>query len=201
MDQIFEILDQIDKDALLFIQSQSSPFMDTLMAGITEKYNWLPLFLLLILVLFRQFGWQAIYSLIALALLITLTDQLTSSFMKPYFGRFRPCHDPEIGHIVRIVTKCGGLYGFVSGHAANSIAVTTFFILLFSKSHRYIWWLLIWPLAFSYSRIYLGVHYPLDILGGALIGILLGYLVFFGTKKLSGVVPFGFTPESTKGWS
>jgi len=194
MEQLFEFLDHLDKDLLLYLQSQNTPLMDTLMAGITSKYNWLPLYLLLLLALFRQFGWQAVYSVVAVVLLVILSDQITSSLMKPLFGRLRPCHDPEIGHLVRIVTKCGGLYGFVSGHASNSFAVTTFFLLLFHKTHRYVWWLLIWPIFVSYSRIYLGVHYPLDILGGALVGIILGYLVFVGTSKLSLKLPFGFTP-------
>lgn len=194
MEQLFEFLDHLDKDLLLYLQSQNTPLMDTLMAGITSKYNWLPLYLLLLLALFRQFRWQAVYSVVAVVLLVILSDQITSSLIKPLFGRFRPCHDPEIGHLVRIVTKCGGLYGFVSGHASNSFAVTTFFLLLFHKTHRYVWWLLIWPIFVSYSRIYLGVHYPLDILGGALVGIILGYLVFVGTSKLSLKLPFGFTP-------
>jgi len=194
MEQLFEFLDHLDKDLLLYLQSQNTPLMDTLMAGITSKYNWLPLYLLLLLALFRQFRWQAVYSVIAVVLLVILSDQITSSLIKPLFGRFRPCHDPEIGHLVRIVTKCGGLYGFVSGHASNSFAVTTFFLLLFHKTHQYVWWLLIWPIFVSYSRIYLGVHYPLDILGGALVGIILGYLVFVGTSKLSLKLPFGFTP-------
>jgi undecaprenyl-diphosphatase len=201
MEQLFEFLDHIDKDLLLYLQSQHTLFLDTIMAGITNKYNWWPLYLLLLVALYRQFGWHAIYSLVAVVVLIILSDQITSSLMKPLFGRFRPCHDPEIGHLVRIVTKCGGFYGFVSGHAANSFAVTTFFLLLFVKTHRYFWWLLIWPLAFSYSRIYLGVHYPLDILGGTLVGIFLGYLVFIGTSKLSLKVPFGFTPDPLRGKS
>ena len=194
MEQILEFLDHLDKDLLLFLHSKSSLFMDTVMAGVTKKDNWLPLYLLLLVALYKQFGWQAIYSVIAVVILVTLSDQITSSVMKPFFGRLRPCHDPEIGHLVRIVTKCGGLYGFVSGHAANSFAVTTFFLLIFGRPHRYVWWLLIWPLSVSYSRIYLGVHYPLDLLGGALVGIFLGYLVFTGTRRLSVKVPFGFTP-------
>lgn len=189
MEQLLEFLDQVDKELLLFLHRQSSPLLDVLWAGITEKYNWIPLYLVLIIALFRQFGWQAMYSVIAVILLVIVSDQITSSFMKPFFGRYRPCHDPEIGHLVRIVTKCGGSFGFVSSHASNSFSVTTFFILLFSRTHRYAWWLLIWPLLFSYSRIYLGVHYPLDVLGGALVGIILGYLAYLGTEKFSRTVP------------
>jgi undecaprenyl-diphosphatase len=114
--------------------------------------------------------------------------------MKPLFGRLRPCHDPEIGHLIRIIRRCGGEFGFVSSHAANSVSVSTFFILLFRKSHRYVWWILIWPLLFSYSRIYMGVHYPLDVICGAVVGIALGWLVYWGTEKLSQKVPFEFTP-------
>lgn len=194
MEQVFDFLEQVDKELLLYLHNLSSPFLDTMMAGITKKYNWLPLYLVLLVALYRQFGWQAIYSVIAVVVLIALSDQITSSVMKPLFGRLRPCHDQEIGHLIRIITRCGGEYGFVSSHAANSFSVTTFFILLFGKSHRYIWWLMVWPLLFSYSRIYLGVHYPLDILGGAVVGIGLGYLVFIGTRKVSEIVPFGFTP-------
>ena len=194
MEQLFEIVEQVDKDLLLYLQSLSAPLLDQVMAAITETYVWIPLYLLLIFALFKQFGWQTIYSLVAVAIVITLSDQITSSLMKPLFGRFRPCHDPEIGHLVRIVTKCGGQFGFVSSHAANTFSVATFFILLFRKSHAYFWVLIIWPVVVSYSRIYLGVHYPLDILGGAVVGILLGILVFFSTRKLSVVIPFGFTP-------
>jgi undecaprenyl-diphosphatase len=198
MEQIFEFLDQVDKELLLFLQQQGAPWSDHIWAAITEKYNWIPLYAILLIALFRQFGWQAVYSMIAVVLLVIMADQLTSTFMKPFFGRYRPCHDPEIGHLVRIVTRCGGEFGFVSSHASDSFSVITFFILLFHRSHRYCWWLLIWPLLFSYSRIYLGVHYPLDVLCGALVGIVLGYLVYSGTKKLSEIVPFEFTVVGRK---
>jgi undecaprenyl-diphosphatase len=196
MEPLFEFLDQIDKELLLFLHRQSTPFLDVAMVAITEKYHWIPLYLVLIVVLIRQFGWQAIYSIVAVILLVVVSDQLTSSFMKPFFGRFRPCHDPEIGHLIRIIRRCGGEFGFVSSHAANSFSVSTFYILLFHKTHRYVWWLLIWPLLFSYSRIYLGVHYPLDVLGGAIVGIGLGWMMYAVTKKLSVIVPFTFTPTT-----
>ena len=194
MEQVLEFLDHIDKELLLYLHHHSTPFLDVAMVAVTEKYNWIPLYLILILALVRQFGWQAVYSMVAVILLVIISDQLTSGFMKPFFGRFRPCHDPEIGHLIRIIRRCGGEFGFVSSHAANSFSVSTFFILLFRKTHRYVWWILIWPILFSYSRIYLGVHYPFDILCGAVIGIGLGWLVFWGTGKLSEKVPFEFTP-------
>jgi undecaprenyl-diphosphatase len=194
MEQILEFLDQIDKDMLLYLHSIHSDFLDIFMANVTKKYNWIPLYIILLVSLFRQFGWQAIYSIIAVILLVTISDQLTSSFMKPFFGRFRPCHDPEIGHLIRIITRCGGEYGFVSSHASNSFSVATFFILLFNRTHTYVWWLLIWPFLFSYSRIYLGVHYPLDLLGGALVGVLLGFLIYHGTRRVSRIIPFNFIP-------
>ncbi len=192
MEQIIDFLTGWDQELMLHIHRLSSPFLDMLMAGITEKFNWIPLYMLLLYLLIRQFGWQAVYSIVAVVLLVVISDQLTSSFMKPFFQRYRPCHDPEIGHLVRIVTKCGGYYGFVSSHAANSFAVSTFFWFLFHGQHRGIWLLFIWPLVVSYSRIYLGVHYPLDIIGGALVGIFLGYLVYRFTLWLSGKVPFNF---------
>ena len=198
MEQLLEFLDAYDKELLLFLHNQSSDIMDFLMANITQKYHWIPLYLILIAALFKEFGWQGLYSVVAVILLVVISDQLTSSFMKPFFGRFRPCHDPEIGHLIRIITRCGGEYGFVSSHAANSFSVSTFFVLLFSKTYRFAWWLILWPLLFSYSRIYLGVHYPLDVLCGALVGIGLGYLGFILTRKFSMIVPFEFEPSLQK---
>ena len=192
MEQIIEILVHWDQQVMLAIHGLSNPFFDQLMAAITEKYNWIPLYLLLVYLLVRQFGWHALYSIAAVVLLVVISDQLTSSFMKPFFQRFRPCHDPEIGHMVRIITKCGGYYGFVSSHAANSFAVTTFFWCLFHRRFPWIGWIVLWPLVVGYSRIYLGVHYPLDILGGALVGIVLGYMVFGFTRLASQKVPFNF---------
>jgi undecaprenyl-diphosphatase len=194
MEQVLEFLDHIDKELLLFLHKQSTPFLDVAMVAVTEKYTWILLYLILILALIRQFGWQSVYSIVAVILLVIISDQLTSGLMKPLFGRLRPCHDPEIGHLIRIIRRCGGEFGFVSSHAANSVSVSTFFILLFRKSHRYVWWILIWPLLFSYSRIYMGVHYPLDVICGAVVGIALGWLVYWGTEKLSQKVPFEFTP-------
>ncbi len=194
MDNLIEALIHWDKEMLLTLHQMSTPWLDTAMAAITEKYHWIPLYLLLLIMLYRQFGWHFVYSVVAIVLLISLSDQLTSSVMKPLFARDRPCHDPEIGHLVRIITKCGGPYGFVSSHASNSMALTTFIFLIFRQKYPWIFWLILWPLSVSYSRIYLGVHYPLDILGGLLVGILIGFFIFKITFWLSKRVPFKFAP-------
>ncbi|NJK94870.1 MAG: phosphatase PAP2 family protein, partial [Bacteroidales bacterium] len=125
-------------------------------------------------------------SLLIIALMVIATDQV-SVFIKDTVQRLRPCHDMAIQSLVHTVHGCGGKFGFVSSHAANSFGVAMFFTMFFS--HRWVGvMLMIWALIVSYSRIYLGVHYPGDVLGGALLGMIIGALFFlcesFLFKKL-----------------
>ena len=191
----------MDKELLLYLHNQNSAIMDTIMANITQKYSWIPLYMILIYALIREFGWQSVYSIVAIVILVIISDQLVSSLMKPFFGRLRPCHDPDIGHLINIVTRCGGKYSFVSGHATNSFSVSTFFLLIFVRQYKFAWLVLIWPILFSYSRIYLGVHYPLDVICGAMLGIVLGYLMFRITQKASVKIPFAFVSNEKTGSS
>ena len=127
--------------------------------------------------------------LIAIALMITCTDQL-ANFFKYGIGRFRPCHDEEISGVMRLVKSyCGGKYGYFSAHAASSFALASFFtVLLKSKLKVLVLFLLLWALLVSYSRIYIGVHFPLDVLTGLTIGCFLGWvfakLFIFATLKI-----------------
>jgi undecaprenyl-diphosphatase len=110
-------------------------------------------------------------------LLIVLIDQTSVHLFKEVFHRLRPCHQPRISHLVHIVNNhCGGQYGFVSSHAANSFGFATFTILFF-KNNRFSWFIFAWALLLSYSRIYLGVHYPSDIVGGWMLGIFWGLVI------------------------
>lgn len=109
-------------------------------------------------------------------LTILLADQVSSGLMKPYFERLRPCHNPELEGLLYVYGRCGGLYGFVSSHAANTFGVATFLTLILRKKQKGIKWLFLYAVIVSYSRIYLGVHYPLDVLFGALVGVLSAYL-------------------------
>lgn len=126
--------------------------------------------------------------ILALIVVIILSDQAASSLMKPLFERFRPCHDPELQEQVRLVAGCGGRFGLASSHAANSFGLALFIWIALKRTYRYIWLMFIWAAFVSYSRIYLGVHYPGDILVGALAGIISAILMWrlckIGVRRL-----------------
>jgi undecaprenyl-diphosphatase len=148
------------------------------MRHISDKEFWYPFYGILILIMVWRYKWNAIITLLFIALLITLSDQISVKGFKEVFERWRPTHNPEIRDIVHTVKGYrGGDYGFVSSHAANTFAMAFFTTKLF-RNRYYGWFIFIWAAVVSYSRIYLGVHYPLDIIGGALLGILLGFVIF-----------------------
>jgi undecaprenyl-diphosphatase len=175
---MLDFLDHIDRIIFLFLNGLHSTFWDQVMWWISERFIWLPLYLLITGYLIYRYKWKIIVILILVALLITMSDQGSVHLFKEVFKRLRPCHNPEISHLVHIVKgHCGGKYGFVSSHAANSFAVASYSLLLI-RNRYYTIFIICWALLVSYSRIYLGVHYPGDILGGAILGIVLGYVVY-----------------------
>ena len=175
---MWEALIEQDQQWFLYLNNLGTPTWDPFWRSLSDKWVALPLYALLLFLAVRQLGWKRTgLFLVFIALLITCTDQL-SNFFKYGMQRLRPCHDPALDGMVRLVkASCGGRYGYFSAHAANSFGLATFFAVFWGRTRR-IWGalLLFWALMVAYSRVYLGVHYPLDILSGALAGGLLGYI-------------------------
>jgi len=170
---------ELDRELLLFLNSIHNNFFDAFMWMISSKEIWGPLYLVIIYYFFKNTDKKkAFYILAACVLCIVLCDQISSSIFKPLFERWRPSRDPLIGDLVHIVNgKRGGKYGFVSSHAANVFGLAVFSSLLF-KNRLYSIVILSWAALVSYSRVYLGVHFPGDILCGGLLGSGLGYGVY-----------------------
>lgn len=172
------ILD-LDQEVLLFFNGFHADWLDPVMLLATKTIFWLPLYLLLVYLMVKNKQWDTLYLLLGVALTITLADQITSSFMKPYFARLRPSQEPGLQGILHIVNNYkGGLYGFASSHAANTFGVAMFIWLLFKGRYHWISAIFLWAAFMSYTRMYLGVHYPGDILVGALIGLACGWIGF-----------------------
>jgi undecaprenyl-diphosphatase len=179
LENLLEILDSIDRSLFIFLNGIHHPVLDFFMFWASDRFIWIPFYALLVFFIVKKFRFESIYILISVAVLVIISDQITSGILKPLFERFRPCHDADLMDYIHLVGRCGGRYGFASSHAANTFGAATFLWLLFRSAYAYAWLLFIWAGFVSYSRIYLGVHYPGDIIIGGLIGILAGILIYY----------------------
>jgi undecaprenyl-diphosphatase len=183
---LFEGLINWDKQLLLVINSYHLPWLDRFMWLVSDTVVWIPVLLIFAVVLVKNKQSRAMLIFLAFALLILFTDQISSSVIKPLVERLRPTHDPDFGDWVNVVNNYrGGKYGFVSSHAANVFAFAGLSLLLF-RSGIYSVVILLWAALISFSRIYLGVHYPLDVICGGLFGFcsaVVMYLLYLKTVE------------------
>ena len=178
---MLEALLSFDDSITLAINQAYSASADTLMILISDKKTWIPLYLGLLLLIQKVFGWKRGLVIVLFVILnVTLTDQI-SVFFKETFMRLRPCHDPDLGALLHLPNGCGGKFGFVSSHAANTIGLAVLLSLV--MKHRGITTAMAaFALVNGYSRIYLGQHYAGDVIGGYLLGALIAYLVYLGLQ-------------------
>ena len=170
---------ELDKELFLLINGLHNSFADFVMFWMSEKFIWIPVYLFFIFLIYRQFKLKkTLIIILSVAIMIAISDQISVHLFKNIFQRLRPCHDPALMDIVHLVKgKCGGQYGFISSHASNTFALSFFMINLIGRKYKYFTTLiLIWALLICYSRIYLGVHFPADIIIGAILGAFLGWL-------------------------
>ncbi|MCZ8198217.1 MAG: phosphatase PAP2 family protein [Flavobacterium sp.] len=167
----------LDKELFVFLNGLGSPAFDGLWLFITKQTNWTPIFLLVFYLIYKKVGLKNLGIMILfIAFLILICDQ-TANLFKYTFERLRPCNDLQIKDIIRVV-KQSDTFSFFSGHATNSMATTVFVYLIMRKYYKHIYLLFLFPLIFAYSRIYLGLHFPIDILTGYTFGATFGFLFY-----------------------
>ncbi|MDO5343090.1 MAG: phosphatase PAP2 family protein [Bacteroidia bacterium] len=171
-------INNLDHELFLFLNGLHVGWLDPVMTFISSEMGWIPFYVILLYLVFKKLGWKGLlFVVIGVVVLITCSDQLSSHVFKPVFHRFRPCHDPLIQDLVHLPNgHCGGQYGFISSHACNTFALASFITLIMKRFYKKIGLLMfIWAALVSYSRIYMGVHFPGDVLCGAAVGMILGF--------------------------
>lgn len=169
----------LDTELFLFLNGLHVDWLDPIMTFISGKITWAPFYLILLFLVIKKYKKQSILVLIGVVILIVCSDQISSGIFKPIFERPRPCHNEAIKDLVYLPNgHCGGAYGFISSHACNCFALAVFITHVLKKYYRKIAYIMyIWASLVAYSRIYMGVHYPGDIIVGAVVGIIVGFVI------------------------
>ncbi len=179
-----ETIIELDHSLFFFLNGLHTDWMDPVMFWISDKEIWIPFYLFLAFWIVKTYKWKGVVYLAAIGISIGITDQIISGFMKDFFERFRPSRDPEFEGLVHTVNDYhGGRFGFASSHSGNSFALAMFIYLLF-KEYKWVWLMFLWAAIVAYSRIYLGVHYPGDIIVGGIIGVLAAKFMHYVSGQL-----------------
>lgn len=156
----------------------TTSWLDYLMPLWRSKYLWIPVYVFLISFMLINFGKKGMFFLLFSLLTIAVSDTLSSQIIKKSVQRVRPCNDPNIAGYIDLKVKCGGGYSFTSSHATNHFALSFFLVFTLGKNfRRWRWVLIFWAGSIAYGQVYVGVHYPLDVISGAFLGMFVGVLV------------------------
>lgn len=167
-----------DADLLIFLNNLGNEKWDSFWLTITNQFNWIPLFVIILILIYLRFGLKkTLFSLLFIAVMVAFSDQFTN-LIKNTTERIRPCNTAYLQEYLRQFSYKPRGYSFWSGHASLSTTFSVFIILLLRSKFKFIYFLLLFPMVFGYSRVYLGVHYPGDISVGYLSGILFGFLFY-----------------------
>lgn len=171
-----EAILEFDQTIFFLINNDGhNSFLDAIMPYWRDKYTWIPFYLALAIFVIYKFKAKGLYLILALALTVGIADTISSKIIKKSVQRLRPCNDTQINQQVKLLVRCGGGYSFTSSHATNHFAVALFLIGTLGRIFRRIKWpLLFWAATIAMGQVYVGVHYPLDILVGGTIGSLIG---------------------------
>ncbi len=161
-------------------------FLDWLMPILRNKMTWIPLYLLLAFLLFKTFGLKSLFIITGALFCVVLTDQISSALLKPWINRSRPCQNPDFAENIRLLIDCGVGKSFTSSHAANHFGLFAYFSFIFGKNRsRLVFLGFIWAALISYAQVYVGVHFPIDVIGGGILGLVAGTSTAFLFLKIN----------------
>jgi len=183
---MIETLIHIDQEIFLAInRGLQNPVFDLIMPIARNKWTWVPVYLFLAVFFYVKYKKGGLIMILAAVILAVACDQISSSLIKPLFERLRPCNDPGFADQVRTLITCGSGYSFTSSHATNHFGLSVLLSLMFYKKAAWILPLMLfWAILVSFAQIYVGVHYPFDTIGGAILGSIIALLVWLGYKKI-----------------
>ncbi len=174
---MFEVLNHIDQQFFIAINSgMQNSFLDMVCPIIRNQKTWYLLYALIIFFLYKKFKINSLWILLSAVVLVLISDQLSANLIKNLVQRIRPCNNPSMQSQIHLLVNCGKGYSFVSAHATNHFAIAVFMMLFFKEYKKWLFPIaLLWASAIAFSQVYVGVHYPFDVIAGALLGTTLGY--------------------------